>query len=85
MFYSIDRFRFVATDEHDSYWILETKGQETEEVKHKDRAAFLWCENASIFTKKAWRYLKVPQKEFEKLHPDTLAELLFEERSDKIV
>ncbi len=66
---------FVAIDKEGTYWLLETKGQETEEVKHKDRAATLWCENASILTKKAWRYLKVPQKEFEKLQPESLAEL----------
>jgi len=34
---------FVATDQEDVRWLLETKGQETEEVKHKDRAAALWC------------------------------------------
>jgi len=66
---------FVAIDKEGTYWLLETKGQETEEVKHKDRAATLWCENASVLTKKAWRYLKVPQKEFEKLQPESLAEL----------
>ncbi len=66
---------FVAVDEGSVHWLLETKGQETEEVKHKDRAATLWCENASVLTKTAWRYLKVPQKEFEKLQPESLAEL----------
>ena len=66
---------FVAIDNEGAYWLLETKGQETEEVKHKDRAASLWCENASILTGKTWKYLKVPQKEFEKLQPESLAEL----------
>lgn len=66
---------FVAVDKEGTCWLLETKGQETEEVKHKDRAAALWCENASTLTGKAWKYLKVPQKEFEKLQPQSLAEL----------
>jgi type III restriction enzyme len=66
---------FVAVDSEGARWLLETKGQETEEVKHKDRAASLWCENASILTGKAWKYLKVPQKEFEKLQPELLAEV----------
>jgi len=65
---------FVAIDQEDVRWLLETKGQETEEVKHKDRAATLWCENASVLTGKPWRYLKVPQKEFEKLQPESLGE-----------
>jgi type III restriction enzyme len=66
---------FIAIDQEDVHWLLETKGQETEEVKHKDRAAALWCENASLLTAKPWRYLKVPQKEFEKLQPESLAEV----------
>ncbi len=65
---------FVAIDQEDVRWLLETKGQETEEVKHKDRAATLWCENASVLTGKPWRYLKVPQKEFEKLQPESLGD-----------
>jgi len=66
---------FVAVDEQGTNWLLETKGQETEETKHKDNAATLWCENASQLTSKAWKYLKVPQQEFERLHPETLADL----------
>lgn len=66
---------FVAVDDEGVFWLLETKGQETEEVKHKDRAAALWCENGSLLTDKTWKYLKVPQKEFEKLQPESLAEL----------
>ena len=42
---------------------------------YKDRAATLWCENASVLTGKPWRYLKVPQKDFEKLQPESLAEV----------
>ncbi|MGI8782574.1 MAG: hypothetical protein ACR2L2_02845 [Acidobacteriota bacterium] len=66
---------FVAVDVQGTNWLLETKGQETEETKHKDNAATLWCENASQLTSKAWKYLKVPQQEFQGLHPETLADL----------
>jgi len=38
--------------------------------------AALWCENATILTSKEWRYRKVPQKEFEKLHPDDFGDLI---------
>lgn len=66
---------FIAIDNEGINWILETKGMETEEVKHKDHAAIMWCENASSLTGKTWKYLKVPQKEFERLQPDRLADL----------
>ena len=66
---------FVAIDAQGTNWLLETKGQETEETKHKANAATLWCENASALTSKAWKYLKVPQKEFERLQPEALADL----------
>lgn len=56
-------------------WLVETKGAETVEVAHKDRAATLWCENATMLTGKEWRYLKVPQKEFGKLQPSEFSDL----------
>ena len=44
-----------------------TKGQENIDVAHKDRAAVLWCENATKLTPVTWQYKKVPQPEFEQL------------------
>ena len=66
---------FAAVDTAGVYWLLETKGQETAEVKYKDQAATVWCENASALTGKKWKYLKVPQKKFEKLQPESLSDL----------
>ncbi len=66
---------FVAVTEDETKWIIETKGREDVEVKLKDNAAINWCAAASSLTKENWRYLKVPQKEFEKLHPDNFEEL----------
>jgi len=66
---------FVAVDTDGTFWILETKGQETENVKHKDRAAKRWCEDATKLTGKNWKYMKVPQKVFEQLRPSLLSEL----------
>lgn len=66
---------FAAIDHGGACWLLETKGQETEEVKHKAHAATVWCENAGALTGKTWKYLKVPQKEFERLQPESLADL----------
>jgi type III restriction enzyme len=66
---------FVTVDDSGTHWLLEAKGQETAEVIRKDAAALLWCENASKLTGTAWRYCKVPQKDYEALRPSRLADL----------
>jgi type III restriction enzyme len=66
---------FVAIDAAGVYWLLESKGQENVDVLRKDVAAVRWCENASALTDKQWRYAKVPQKNFEMLQPNRLADL----------
>ncbi len=66
---------FVGVDESGTRWLLETKGQETAEVERKDEAAQRWCEDASELTDARWRYLKVPQKQFEELRPATMTDL----------
>ena len=67
---------FVAKADDGTHWLLETKGQETTEVIHKDQAARNWCVSATALTKTAWKYLKVPQKRFETLQPETLQDLM---------
>lgn len=57
-------------------YLVETKGREDIDVAHKDRAARIWCENATLLTGTSWSYLKVPQKEFESLQPADFADLL---------
>lgn len=66
---------FVAVDEDGTHFILETKGQETSEVARKDAAAVQWCESATELTGTTWKYLKIPQKEFEMLQPRGLKDL----------
>jgi Holliday junction resolvase len=66
---------FVAIDLGGTHWLIETKGAETEEVSFKDRAATAWCENATQLTGTVWRYLKVKQKDFKQLQPDSLQDL----------
>src|SRR5438876_6772688 len=56
-------------------YIVETKGQEDVNVANKDRAAAIWCENATILTGENWAYLKVKQSEYTKLQADTFADL----------
>lgn len=65
-FYTPD---FVAVDTEGARWFLETKGRETTEVPYKDAAAAQWCESATKLTGESWKYLKVPQKEFDRLQP----------------
>ncbi len=67
---------FVAVSTDGTHWLIETKGAETEEVSFKDRAAMLWCENASSLTGTQWRYLKVKQTAYKQLQPDSLADLM---------
>ncbi len=67
---------FVAVMSNDTHYLIETKGREDVDVANKDRAAMLWCENATRLTGIHWQYIKVPQKEFEQLQPDEFADVL---------
>ncbi len=67
---------FVAVTTNGVHHLLETKGMEDVDVKHKDRAAMLWCESASRLTDTEWVYQKVMQKEFEKLRPGDFEDLI---------
>ncbi|HEY7061946.1 MAG TPA: DEAD/DEAH box helicase family protein [Chloroflexota bacterium] len=67
---------FVVALADATHYLVETKGREDVDVAHKDRAAQLWCDNATLLTATAWRYLKIPQAEFAKLQPTQFADLL---------
>lgn len=67
---------FVAVDKSGTHWLLESKGQENVDVLRKDVAAIRWCETASTLTKTSWKYIKVPQKEFQALQPVRLSDLV---------
>jgi type III restriction enzyme len=66
---------FVAVLKDGSHRLIETKGREDPDVAHKDRAANLWCENASDLTDQKWSYVKVPQNGFDSLQPSLFSEL----------
>ncbi len=66
---------FVAVDDAGIHYVIETKGREDIDVSHKDRAATIWCENATLLTDTTWAYVKVPQIEFGKLEPSVLADV----------
>lgn len=66
---------FVAVTADAAHWLIETKGQEDVNVANKDKAAEIWCENATNLTRKAWRYIKVQQSAFEQLQPEAFSDL----------
>jgi type III restriction enzyme len=67
---------FAAVLEGGAHYLLETKGREDVDVAFKDRAAQLWCENATVLTSTPWCYLKVKQDDYENLQPTHFADLL---------
>jgi type III restriction enzyme len=74
---------FVAVTEDGVHHLIETKGMEDVNVAHKDRAARLWCENATALTGKTWRYVKVRQEEYNSLQPTLLADLMVLTNSER--
>lgn len=67
---------FVAIDKDGTHYLIETKGREDVDVAHKDRAARIWCENATLLTGIPWTYVKVPQPEWSKLQATEFADVL---------
>ena len=58
-----------------THYIVETKGLEDTNVANKDRAAHLWCENATRLIGEPWAYLKVLQTAYKQLQPTEFADL----------
>jgi len=67
---------FVARDNAGRHWLLETKGREDLDVARKDARAEQWCADVTALADVEWRYRKVPQKEFERIKPRSLADLV---------
>jgi type III restriction enzyme len=66
---------FVVLTADGVHYIVETKGLEDTNVANKDRAAQLWCENATKLAGKPWAYLKVLQTEYKKLQATRFEDL----------
>ena len=67
---------FVAVTDDGTHYLIETKGLEDVNVANKDRAAELWCENATLLTGTPWRYIVVPQAEYNHLQPTQFEDIL---------
>jgi type III restriction enzyme len=66
---------FVVLPKDGIHYIAETKGLEDVNVPNKERAAHLWCENATQLTGKPWAYLIVKQKAYKDLQPTRFEDL----------
>jgi len=64
-FYYPDFVAVQQTSDGEINWIIETKGREYENVAHKDASIRDWCATISTQTGQAWRYMKVPQRDFD--------------------
>ncbi len=64
-FYYPDFIAVEKTDKELINWIIETKGREYEDTDRKDAAMKKWCEDVAKETRENWKYLKVPQLDFE--------------------
>ena len=67
---------FAAINTAGQHFLLETKGQEDTNVANKDRAARLWCANATRLTGAEWQFIKVAQIDFNTLSGRTLADIV---------
>lgn len=70
---------FVVVQDADTgeiNWIVETKGRLWPDTEAKDAAIGEWCKRVSALTSTPWRYRRVDQGPFEKLHPKSFGELL---------
>ena len=67
---------FVAVDNDGMHHLIETKGLEDPNVAYKDRAARLWCQNATQLTGTSWQFVKVVQVDFGDLGGRTLGDVI---------
>ena len=67
---------FVVLTDKNEYWIVETKGREDVDVKHKDKRIKLWCEDATKLTKSKWAFKRINQEDFEKYRFKSIKELI---------
>jgi len=67
---------FLVLTERKEHVIIETKGREDVDVKHKDNRIRLWCEDATNLTGDKWFFIRVNQEDFEKYRFKNLNELV---------
>jgi len=73
---------FIVVAADGKHYLIETKGLEDVNVKNKDRAATLWCENATRLSRTSWSFIKVRQSDYEPLHPENLSDVVATYKAD---
>lgn len=68
---------FVVVDAESVHYLVETKGREDVDVRKKDDAAMMWADSATALTGRSWRYVKVMQRDFERLEAVTFGECVY--------
>ncbi|MEO0124785.1 MAG: DEAD/DEAH box helicase family protein [candidate division WOR-3 bacterium] len=74
---------FVILTTKNEYWIVETKGREDVDVRHKDKRAKLWCEDATKLTKRKWSFRRIDQDDFKSYKFNSLGELILTLKGDE--
>ncbi|MEO0101326.1 MAG: DEAD/DEAH box helicase family protein [candidate division WOR-3 bacterium] len=74
---------FVILTTKNEYWIVETKGREDVDVRHKDKRAKLWCEDATKLTKRKWSFRRIDQDDFKSYKFNSLEELILTLKGDE--
>ena len=67
---------FVGVSSDGQHYLIETKGMEDTNVANKDRAANIWCDNASTLTGIPWRFVKVAQIDYGNIPAHTFADIV---------
>ncbi|RLL85438.1 hypothetical protein CN13_07535 [Petrotoga sp. HKA.pet.4.5] len=67
---------FVILTNKNEHLIVETKGREDVDVKHKDKRMKLWCEDATKIIKSKWTFKRINQEDFEKYRFKSIQELI---------
>ena len=67
---------FILLTDKKKQIIVETKGKEDVDVKHKDKRIRLWCEDATNIMGSDWLYIRVNQRDFEKYRFKSINELI---------
>jgi type III restriction enzyme len=67
---------FIALLNNGERLIIETKGIVDIDVKHKDKRAELWCEDATKLTKAKWSFKRINQEDFKKYKFKSIKKLI---------
>jgi len=74
---------FVVSTKGNGHLVVETKGEEDIDIKHKDERIRLWCKDATKLTKSQWAFKRVDQEDFERYRFKSIDELISTFKEDR--